>query len=70
MGVSIQKKGFKEGDKTVKKHIYETPEIEFTKFEMEMKIMNGENETTNGDIIHIGETTAASVVDDETVEDL
>lgn len=54
----------------MKKYIYEAPEIEFTKFEMEMKIMNGENETTNGDIIHIGETTAASVVDDVTVDDL
>ena len=54
----------------MKKYIYEAPEIEFTKFEMEMKIMNGENETTNGDIIHVGETTAASVVDDVTVDDL
>ena len=41
----------------MKKDIYETPEIEFTKFEMEMLIMNDEGETKNGDIIHIGETT-------------
>ena len=54
----------------MKKYNYETPEIEFTKFEMEMKIMNGENETKDDDIVHIGETTAASVVDGVTVDDL
>lgn len=51
----------------MKKYIeYETPDIEFTRFEMEINIMNS-LEQTNGDKVNIGEGESHP---ETTVEDL